>query len=952
MRTLGFLICFAVAACAPALAGPSVVAQTSASVTGTVNDTTGAPIVGAAVMMTGPMSYSTTTDNHGRFSISNVTPGVYTISVSKAGYSQAVQNDIALVPGQAQTLTVSMAAISFSSLRTIAHVSIAGRGTINQSPASIDVIASQNFTDQAQPQVTRVLSQVPGLQISFPSNSANAAAPGAITIPNIRDATSYETASLIDGHYISVGQYGDNVTTFLNTYMFSSFEVIKGPGAESPVVNNAIGGTLNAHTKDPTLTPTPDFQAGFDNHGGTFANFGFSDTIDNRLGFVVDIATDDNPSAINGTEVYYDPSGGGYLGGALNSNASATQVGHTFSFLTNQFPLLACCYRLQGYLNQAAQLIKAQYHFSSATRLTVSYLGSQSTSDQNANTSDYINGNFVPGGGYTGPLAPGPIQVANIFPGTFSGEFNNEPIFQAEISTTLGNDSFVARYYHVSIERYQFQGSSPLNCDYNSVHLYGTSSAGGFNSLCGPGSVVGTFNGTGASVGYNDFYQEPEIDKLAGGSFEWQHPFGDNDMLSFSVDRTYPQSVDYSVFSGPFYSFNLPPGTSQVLTTYLLRGHFYFGSKLDLTLSNYFNTYSSTFPVSCAGGCNTAAAAMFGTGVTFNTTKNSHYDPRLGLVYRPNANTSVRLAIGSSIAPPFLGLLNQITSTPAYNGSGVAIESQSNGNLKPETAFGYDIGGDIRLGDGQTIVSADGYLTNLFNRFFGQTIDTGLVCGTANPCTGGAPNGTPILNTTNTNISNARFEGVELSIKRNPTVGFGFNIAGSLNRGYYYNLPPGFYCSLPVPSCLNNPANYNQNLNIIAGQNTNGITVGNYPLVAEISYNGNMRIPYSQGNAEFSYTFPNTAYVSFGDTYYGNNNSLNRPAFGIAYATIRYPISKLLALQVSGDNIFNAYSGLLPVLGAGVPIQLANRWTGATTGNVLGPATYRVVLEMRPPGNP
>gem|GEM_PF-3907958 len=71
---------------------------------------------------------------------------------------------------------------------------------------------------------------MPGLQISFPSNSANAAAPGSITIPNIRGATAYETASLIDGHAISVGQYGDNVTTFLNSFLFSEAEVIKGPG--------------------------------------------------------------------------------------------------------------------------------------------------------------------------------------------------------------------------------------------------------------------------------------------------------------------------------------------------------------------------------------------------------------------------------------------------------------------------------------------------------------------------------------------------------------------------------------------------------------------------------------------------------------------------------------------------------------------------------------------------
>ncbi len=962
----------AVIAGAPALAAATIpsgmLAQASASVTGTVKDTTGAPVVGAAVLLTGPTSYSTTTDAKGDFSFASVTPGIYTISVSKAGYNTAVQNDIALVAGQAQALSVSIAAISFSNLRTIAHVSVNGRGAINQTPASVNVIQSQTFINQAQPQVTRVLSQIPGLQISFPSNSANAAAPGAITIPNIRDATSYETASLIDGHYISVGQYGDNVTTFINPFMFGSIEVIKGPGAESPVVNNAIGGTINFHTKDPTLEPFPQFFAGIDNRGGTFADLGFSDTV-GHLGFVVAVANDDNPSAANGHGVYYDPSYGFPTGNTncsagppcyLQGNTGYTQYGTTQSFLPTQYHLVACCFMLQGYLDEASELVKLQYHFSSATRLTVSYLGSQAYSDQNVNTSDFIDGTFIPGGGYTGSLPAGPIKVANVFPGDFSGEFNNEPILQAELSTTVGNDSVIARFYHVGIERYQFQGADPTTLQYNNVTLYGTSAPSGPPPTP---EINQTFSGVGASVGYHSFYEEPENDKLSDGSFECNHPFLQSDMLTVAVDGTVPQSIDYVLLGcppqeaavtgctvGTSYSgaWSLPPGDIQHLTTYLVRGHFYFGSKWDLTLSNYFNTYSSTYAIGCfqgaATGCNTYQNAVLGQNVFFNTTRNSHDDPRVGLVYHASQNAAVRFSAGSTIAPPFLGLLNQVASTPSYNPTCLcAIESESNGNLKPETGFGYDLGADYRLGDGLTVISVDGYLTNLFNRFFGQTVNTGLVCGTANPCSGGAPLGTPILNQTNINISNARFEGVELVIHRDPTVGLGFNLAGAIMRGYYYDLPRGFYCSIPTPSCINNPANWDQNLNVIAGQNTNGIPVGFY----SISYNGNMRIPYAQGDANIEYTFPNRVYVLFGDTYYGNNNSLERPAFGIAYATLRVPISKLLAIQISGDNIFNQYPDYLPTLGAGVPIALANGQTAATTGNVLGPATWRFILTTR-----
>lgn len=453
---------------------------------------------------------------------------------------------------------------------------------------------------------------------------------------------------------------------------------------------------------------------------------------------------------------------------------------------------------------------------------------------------------------------------------------------------------------------------------------------------------------------------------MNGESFEWEHPFATNDLLTFSAEWTAAQSSDYYTYSEAFntapactvcYGWSIPPGTHQELGTYLLRGQFAIGPRLTATLSNYFNTYSSTYALDCPidnnngypGACS-KAAVVNGTGVTFGTTKNKHYDPRLSLVFRPSAASSIRFAAGSSIAPPFLGLLGAggALGPPQYDSTrNVALESTANQNIKPETGFGYDLGADVRLHNG-ILVSGDVYLTNLFNRFFSDTIDTGLTCGQTNNCTGsGWSASTPIFNQTNGNISNARFEGIELGISRTPAVGLGFALEGALNRGYYYNLPPNFYCSFVVTASTPcNASTYDQNVNIISGQNTNGISVGYYD--AGISYNGNMRIPYANGNLELNYTFPNQVYASFGETYYGKNNSLNRPPFFLGYATLRIPFSKMLAFQISGDNIFNAYPGILPVYGAGVPIPLANGGVAATNGNVLGPATWRFMITTRP----
>jgi outer membrane receptor protein involved in Fe transport len=957
---LSIFVCFALIS--PAAAGAQT-GSTTATVNGTVTDESGAPIAGVNVDLRGATNKSTTTDAAGRFSISGLTAGFYVVAASKAGYSTAVQNDVALFSGQTVTLAIQMGAVTFSSLRTIASVRT-GAHSINTTPASVNVVTTSTFIDQGQPQVTRVLSQIPGVQISFPSNSANAASPGSITVPNIRDATSYETASLIDGHPISVGQYGDNVTTFLNPFMFGSMEVIKGPGADAPEVNNAIGGTTNFRTKDPTLKPYSQMLLGVDNRGGTLSNFEYSNTI-GKLGFVLDLATDNNPSPLSGKQVYYDPGqDAAFLpdGTPLADAGGYNLVGNTQSTLPTTPQLLACCWTLDGALDQTAELAKLQYHFSPVTRLTLSYLGSQTSADQNGNTGNYYQAVFSPQAGYSGSLPAGPIMYASIYPGAIQGEYNNEPIYQAELSTAVGNDSLAARYYNATISRYQYGGLSSSGYDWNNVTLYGTNSGGG----------QPTFNGTQQLVQYYDAYQEPELDKLQGESFEVQHPFGTGDLLTFSADWTASQSSDWYTYAVPpqyastpgqcvvCYGWSIPPGTHSQLATYLLRGTFVVNPRLTATLSNYFNTYSVTYATNCPtdpmnnGGCS-QASIVNGTGVTWATTNNAHYDPRLGITFRPNASSSIRFAMGSSIAPPYFGLLSAggAAGTPVYDPSSqVALESVPNQNLKPETGFGYDLGADVRL-PYNTTFSGDVYLTNLYNRFFNTTVATGLTCGQTNNCSTGASANTPIFNATNGNISNARFEGIELSLQRAPAVGFGFNIAGALERGYYYDLPGNFYCSfVPTPANPCIPSTYDQNVNIIAGQNTNGISVGYYGPpggnYVGISYNGNMRIPYAQGNAELNYTFPNQVYFSLGETYYGKNNSLERPPFFIGYTTLRVPFSKSLAFQISGDNIFNAYPGILPVFGAGVPIDLANGGQAATNGNVLGPATWRFMITTRP----
>ncbi|MFN2448344.1 MAG: TonB-dependent receptor domain-containing protein [Candidatus Baltobacteraceae bacterium] len=927
--------------------------QTTGTIAGSIKDANGAPVAGATVTVTGPQTTTAVSDAQGNFAMANVTPGIYTLRATKTGYNTASDTNISVSAGAGQTLAITMSAITFSTLRTIASVRSTGRGVFNTSPASVSVISSQTFIDQGQPQVMKILNETPGVVASYPGTGGNGAAPGAITFPNVRGALSFETASLIDGHPISVGQYGDYVTTFLNPFMLQNVEIVKGPGADAPEVNYAIGGTVNFRTKEPSYKSSGMFAAGYDSHGSQILNFGISDTV-GRFGYVFAFGSDDLQTGSNGAKVWVSPQTPQQ--GVVNYNgASGTAVGFndayptpivpgTVSGVENSYNLVACCQVVNNLFQNTSELMKMRYNLSSATSATFTYLGSQTTANQAANTGDISHATFhmspSQAAGYTGPLANNsPLDIGYVR--SPEEEYNNEPIFEGDIRTTLQNDTVLARFYSAGIHRLIFQGSGIPNIPtVQDLQLYGYDSGTHRN-----------YNGQMVPVAFFDNYAQTEIDSLKGYSFQYNHPFDNGaDLATFSYDTTNSSTVSYSQrTNGPrtgrafnvasvssYQAVNLPQGSTQDFSTALLRGVFRVNTKTTLTLSNYLNTYKSTYPVACVSNCNFNAG-----GWLFATSNTSHYDPRLAVEFRPSGSLALRFAAGSAIAPPYLGILGATTQPIAYSAPApFATQQVSPTNLRPETAFGYDLGGDYRFHDGVTTVSGDIYSENLFNHFLNRSINSGTTCPAIDPLTGAptdCPANTPLFYNTYTNISNARFQGIELSLRRSPPSGIGYTVQGALQKAYAYDLPPYFYCSIPGAGCTQD-----SNLGIVPGMNftSGGIDGGN------LSTNGlsNQSIPYAQGYGELNWRSGSGMYANVNLTYFGKNNSLNVPAFTTLGATLRVPLESGLSFQISGDNLTNKYSTFWPQYGSGLPIALANGQSAATQANVLGPSTIRFFI--------
>jgi len=926
-----------------AVASPTVVAQAAvaqSTITGHVNDSRGIPLSGAAVSIEGGgQRYATTSASDGSFQQS-VPPGVYTVSVSHGGFLTS-QNEVATTAGAKFDIDVRLQPTSFESLQVIGRsatrTATSARTTFNSTPASQDVISAQVFQDNASTQLRNELNQTPGIISALPP-AVNPASPGAITFPNIRGSLSFETAALIDGHPLAVSDFGDFVTTFLSPAVFSNVEVIKGPGAAAPEIQRAIGGTVNFRTLSPTALPGGDFTTGVDSFGGSYTTLRFTDTLLNgRLGVALVYAAYGTPGPPGSTNyqvfslpdtfsVYHDSQGN--LVKLAPKPTQPTVAGQNNQNANAVVPVLAYGALAPDTYTTHNELVKLRYNLSSATSFTGSYLGEQGWSDQNGNNGDYVPTTFTPGAAYAGPYPTGSTLVyKNPFGYGDEWELDNEPIFQGEFRTSYKNDSILARYYHAAIIRDQSNGgqfASQVSPIWN-VQLFGTSSTGAPLNGLDPFGKPYTAQETSGWAFASD-----EQDKMQGYSFEYDHPFGNGgNVLTFAADTNHTDGHSFNPFASPSSMITeaeatVPAGSTQDVTTYLLRGQLALTERLNATLAYYLTDFRAHYGY----GVYPTATSGTPTALAYGDQNFYHDDGRIGLQYRASRDLSLRLAAGSAVSPPYLAILSTPSKPAAICGvpgvgtspacpSGVSpgsavVQSITGGNVLPESSFGFDLGGDLRLpNDPTTVITLDLYGENLFNQF----VKTSFLNGAT------AIGGTsyPLYVSTYGNLSRARYEGIEFGLNRAPTVGFGYVAQGALLRGYALGVPPGGYPGKP------------------------GIV--NYVNFSDESVS-NQAIPYSQGYVELNYRTASNAMVLLGATYYGQNNDYDIPATWFVTGSVRFPIhDKHTTFQVSVDNLFNNDNLLFPTNFAGTQVPFQNGQFYATTLKNYGPRQFRFEIS-------
>jgi hypothetical protein len=947
----------------PTGSAASTGAAANGSITGAVITSNGVPIGNADVSLEGSQSRSKVrTAADGSFTITGVAPGIYSIVVTRSGFDTARQTDIAVVDGSTVNVKVSLVQASFSSLRVIGSVSTnsGARSQINTSTSSVSTISRQTFLDQAQPQIATILNQTPGIVTTHLEQ--NGASQGSDEEVQIRGGLPYETESLIDGHPLSIGASGNYNPILLSPGILQDVEVVKGPGSFPTEINGAINGTVNYRTLEPTRTPEQSMTIGSDQYGGVTTTLQATGSLRNHfIDYAFAYATNGTPGAFLNYPAASSTTTFDYLGGApysINGRQIAQPTTVFVGSTTPQYigypgeiklaqPLYFCCSPLNLGFHQTNELAKLRFNLTQQTALTVSYLGGADAFDDSGSTLQFFTGgginffNFVPPAGYKGSIPAGTQAYFDDSAGVVSPAASNTGLFQAELRSAIGNVTFLGRYYSSFEKDLVLQpGNDTTNLNAwggvlvcpvgdTAVQASGKIAAGCTlpSGAAGPAPTLSLYNDTPVTIGGTggDPYNNLDTDHSRGESFQLNLPSGEND-YSVSFDRSNHDSTDF--LNSPLDaidSYQLAPGSGQQFTTYAAKAQLAIAKGLSATLGDYFINYKSHF----SGD----------SGVTFGDSSRSYNAPRLALVDRLNTNTSIRLSTGASIAPPYVSLLSAPSGAPVPNIAAAPnyyTQNVNNGQILPETSFGYDVGIDRRLAPRITL-SGDIYLTNVRNSFLSETFQKGTYTATSGAAIGQTE---PLYVTQTSNLGQSRYEGIEAAVVSTPISGFGYKIQGALIRAYPYDIPNSLYATSSGP--------YTTNLAVIPNVN--------YQPYSGIGFNGvggtGGRVPYSQGYAEVNYR-KKLWYGNLGLTYFGPNNTYNDPAFGVMSATIRYSLTKRGSIQLSGYNLTQAYAAPYYEFFAGTPVPLVNGSHGATSGYLgtteagnVGPATFRILLTQ------
>jgi iron complex outermembrane receptor protein len=217
-----------------------------ATLSGTVADSSGSVVQGAAVRLHGVAGaglLTTTSDNTGKYTFAEISPGEYLLEATAAGLNIIQPATVNLLSGDNQHVDIVLAV---SAVRTQVSVTAADAPqSVDQISKALDVVSSADAECRGIFSIADSVRYLPGIRVS------TSGGPGALTTIQSRGLRPQDTAILIDGFRFRdptdiEGSSGPYVGDLL-LLDASRVEVLRGSGS-SLYGTNAMAGTVNIIT--------------------------------------------------------------------------------------------------------------------------------------------------------------------------------------------------------------------------------------------------------------------------------------------------------------------------------------------------------------------------------------------------------------------------------------------------------------------------------------------------------------------------------------------------------------------------------------------------------------------------------------------------------------------------------------------------------------------------------
>src|SRR6266478_2127065 len=235
----------------------STEAQVTASVNGTVRDTTGAVIAGAEVLLHNNdtnLNRPTTTNDAGYYYIADVQPGNYELKVTKQGFRSAIQTGINLVVNQTASYNLTLAPGATTESITV-QASALGLET-STAELGVAVVRQQvNDLPLNGRNFTQILNLTPGVStVNVSQNSQGAGGIwsnpiGTFSYPSVNGQTNRSNLFLLDG----INNQGSFGSTYAVAPIVDDIQEFKVQSHNDDAsFGGAMGGIVNVVTKSGT----------------------------------------------------------------------------------------------------------------------------------------------------------------------------------------------------------------------------------------------------------------------------------------------------------------------------------------------------------------------------------------------------------------------------------------------------------------------------------------------------------------------------------------------------------------------------------------------------------------------------------------------------------------------------------------------------------------------------